>query len=77
MAGIELVTGKDSGKPLPAGNEVAARVEEAARRNGLIVKFVGNRIALAPAYIVSAEEIGEIGSRLEKALDEVNAGIGA
>jgi 4-aminobutyrate--pyruvate transaminase len=73
MAGIEIASDKMQGRPFPAEMKVPGRVEEAARRNGLIIKSIGSRIALAPAYVVTDEEISEIAKRLMKALDDVHA----
>ncbi len=73
MAGIELVKDKDSREPFAPEEKIAARVGDASQRHGLIHRAMGNRIAFAPAYVISEEEIGEIGIRLGKALDEVCA----
>ena len=73
IAGIELVKDKGSGELFPAGMNVGVKVAEASRRRGLLHRYAGNRIAFAPAYIISQDEIGEIGVRLRKSLDEVHA----
>jgi adenosylmethionine-8-amino-7-oxononanoate aminotransferase len=50
---------------------VGARVDEAARRHGLILRVVGDRLVFAPPLVIEADEIEEIGERLEHALDDV------
>ena len=70
MAGVELVADKRTAEPYQPEVQAAARVRDAARKNGLILKDIGNRIVFAPAYVISEEEMGEIGVRLGKALDE-------
>jgi len=77
MAGMELVADKQNRTPYSADQRVPAMVEEAARKNGLIIKSIGSRIAFAPAYVMSEEELGELGARLGKALDQTYAEIGA
>ena len=72
IAGIELVKDKGAGEQFPACMNAGVRVAEASRRHGLLHRYAGNRIAFAPAYIISQDEIGEIGVRLRKSLDEVH-----
>ena len=47
------------------------RVEEAAKRHGLILRVVGDRLVFAPPLVIEADEIEQIGERLERALDDV------
>lgn len=75
LAGIELVKNKETGEAFPAEENMGVQVADASQRHGLLHRYAGNRIALAPAYIISEDEIGEIGVRLRKSLDEVHAGI--
>ncbi|MEM8743059.1 MAG: aminotransferase [Pseudomonadota bacterium] len=72
MAGMELVADKETGEAFAGDLKVPARVEKAAREHGLIIKSIGSRIAFAPAYVISEDEIGEFGVRLGKALDAVH-----
>jgi 4-aminobutyrate--pyruvate transaminase len=67
IGGIELVIDKASRKPISAS--IAARVDHHAREHGLILRMVGNRIALSPPLIISAAEIAELAMRLRGALD--------
>lgn len=71
MAGIEIAENKELRKPFPAEMQITAQIEKAAAHEGLIVKSIGSRICLAPAYVISAKELGQAGERLLKALDSV------
>lgn len=71
VAGLELVEDKASRASFPARLAIGAQVELAARRHGLIVRNMGDAIALAPPYIIDAEQIREMVARLRAALDEV------
>ncbi len=73
MAGIELMKDKDSGEAFPVNMNMGSTVSETSQRHQLLHRYAGNRIAFAPAYIISEDEIGEIGVRLRKSLDEVHA----
>lgn len=72
MAGVELVADKATAQPYAVEMNVALRVKKAAREHGLILKSTGNRIVFAPAYIITEDELGQIGQRLGKALDQVH-----
>jgi 4-aminobutyrate--pyruvate transaminase len=72
LAGIELVKDKDSGEAFPTDMNMGTKVADISQRHGLLHRYAGNRISFAPAYIISEDEIGEIGVRLRKSLDEVH-----
>lgn len=73
MAGIELVKDKETGEAFPANMKMGTKVADVSQRHGLLHRYAGNRISFAPAYIISEDEIGEIGVRLRKSLDEVHS----
>ncbi len=75
MAGIELVKDKETGEAFPANMNLGTKVADISRRHGLLHRYAGNRISFAPAYITSEDEIGEIGVRLHKSLDEAHAAL--
>jgi 4-aminobutyrate---pyruvate transaminase len=54
----------------PALN-VGTRAETAAKRHGLILRVVGDRLVFAPPLVIEGADIEEIGVRLERALDDV------
>jgi len=55
----------------PAWLKVGSRVDAAAMRHGLILRLIGDRVVFAPPLVIEEDEIGEIGERLRRALDEV------
>jgi 4-aminobutyrate---pyruvate transaminase len=50
---------------------VGGRVDDAAKRHGLILRVVGDRLVFAPPLVIEADDIAEIGVRLARALDDV------
>jgi 4-aminobutyrate---pyruvate transaminase len=71
ILGMELMRAGAKRIPFDAALKVGARVDEAAKRHGLIVRVVGDRLVFAPPLIIEPAEIEEIGSRLKRALDDV------
>jgi 4-aminobutyrate---pyruvate transaminase len=71
ILGMELMRDRERRIAFPAALNVGTRVDEAARRHGLILRVVGDRLAFAPPLVIEAPEIEEIGERLERALDDV------
>ncbi|MDH1145772.1 aminotransferase [Pseudomonas mosselii] len=76
VAGLELVEDKASRSSFPADLAIGGQVELAARRHGLIVRNMGDAIALAPPFIIESEQIKEMVARLRAALDDVYHAIG-
>lgn len=78
---IEFVADRDTKAPFAPAVQVAARLKAAAMARGLMVYpaagcvdgVSGDHIVLAPPYIVSEEEIGQIVERLAGAIDDVLA----
>jgi 4-aminobutyrate---pyruvate transaminase len=50
---------------------------ESARRNGLIVRAIGETLAICPPLIITAEEIAHLIERLATAVDEITASVGS
>jgi 4-aminobutyrate--pyruvate transaminase len=71
ILGMELM--RDGGQRIPFDSalKVGGRVDEAAKRHGLILRVVGDRLVFAPPLIIEPAEIEEIGARLKRALDDV------
>jgi 4-aminobutyrate---pyruvate transaminase len=76
ILGMELMRDGDKRIPFDPALKVGARVDEAAKRHGLILRVVGDRLVFAPPLIIEPREIAEIGERLERALDDVAREIG-
>jgi 4-aminobutyrate---pyruvate transaminase len=71
ILGMELMRDGENRVPFDPALKVGARVDEAAKRHGLILRVVGDRLVFAPPLIIEPHEIEEIGQRLERALDDV------
>jgi 4-aminobutyrate--pyruvate transaminase len=72
LAGIELAN-KRTRQPLPSQLAIGAQVERATRSHGLIVRNMGDVIALSPPYIMSESQVLEMVATLATALDDVAA----
>jgi 4-aminobutyrate--pyruvate transaminase len=73
IAGLELVADKASRRPFPAEANIGSVMDQCARRHGLIVRVIGNRIALSPPLIITDAEVDELLLRLHKTLDDIAA----
>lgn len=69
IGAVEIVT--DRVARTMADSALMARIEGATRARGLIVRLVGNRIALSPPQIITAPQVQEMFERLGLALDDV------
>ncbi|MFI0395859.1 aspartate aminotransferase family protein [Paracoccus jiaweipingae] len=80
--GIEFVADRDSKTPFDPAQKVAARLKAAAFAHGLICYPMsgtidgrqGDHLLLAPPFIISDAQIGELLDKLELAFDDVFAG---
>ena len=83
MAGIEFVADRATREPFAAELKIGARVREAGLRNGIVTYpgsgmadgVRGDIISLYPPLTITAEQIGELGERLDAALGEVSTEI--
>ena len=69
MNGIELVADKVTRAQFDPAVGLGAAVDRHARENGLITRFVGDRIAFSPPLIITEPEIDETVVRITRALD--------
>ncbi len=69
IGGLEIVADKDSKRPFDPATQVAAHCMDVARENGLIVRAIGDTIAICPPLIITEDEAGELFARLDRALD--------
>jgi 4-aminobutyrate--pyruvate transaminase len=75
IAGMELVADKATRGPFPAEVQVGAVADRMARKHGLILRVIGNRLALSPPLIITRSEIDELLMRLRRTLDDTAAEI--
>jgi 4-aminobutyrate--pyruvate transaminase len=71
IVALEMVADKATGAPFDPALKVGGRVEQAARKHGLIARFIGDRVAFSPPLIVTEADIDDIAARLGRALDDV------
>ena len=77
MAGIELVEDKDSRQSFDPGLGVGPLCMQKAIERGLVLRALGDTIALSPPLIVTEEQIDTILDRLGQALDDTAAWLSA
>ncbi|MDN6875413.1 MULTISPECIES: aminotransferase class III-fold pyridoxal phosphate-dependent enzyme [Pseudomonas] len=68
MIALDLVADKRTRQPLDPAAGHAARIADAARAEGVLVRPVGNKIILSPPLTLSSDEAGMIAAALETAL---------
>jgi 4-aminobutyrate--pyruvate transaminase len=70
IGALEVVKDKKTREMFPAAAGVMATLDANAKKHGLILRLVGNRIAFSPPLIINETEIGEMARRLKLALDD-------
>jgi 4-aminobutyrate---pyruvate transaminase len=75
LAGVELMADKARKIPFEPDLKVGARVERASRARGLIVRNLGDCIAICPPYVMTEEEVDTMVDTLARTLDDVHADI--
>jgi adenosylmethionine-8-amino-7-oxononanoate aminotransferase len=68
MIALDLVANKGSREPLDPANGLASRIAEHARRAGVLVRPIGNKIVLSPPLTLTSDEAGMIVGALDDAL---------
>ena len=68
IAGIELVADKASGQPFDGGS-IGAFAQKACQDAGLIVRALGNTIALCPPLVITEQQVDELLDSLTRGLD--------
>ena len=73
IGGLELVADKATRRAFPAEVQIGAVADRMAKKHGLILRVIGNRLALSPPLIITRAEVGELLQRLGRALDDTAA----
>ncbi len=73
MVGIELVRDRKTKEPYPWQERIGVRVCEEARRNGVILRPLGNVIVLMPPLSMSREELGRLTDVAYGAIEKVTS----
>ncbi len=71
IAAVELVRDKATRSPFPAADGVGAAVAARCEAHGLIIRALGDSIAICPPLIINAAQVDELVSKLERSLNEV------
>jgi 4-aminobutyrate---pyruvate transaminase len=69
LAGVQLVAKRDPLTMFDATAKFGARVAALAEANGLIVRAIGDTIAICPPLVITEGEIGMLIDRLSRAID--------
>lgn len=75
MGALEMVSDKNTKAAFPGYLDVSEQISRQALRNGLICRPLGQSVVLAPPFIITEEQIGDLFDILQHTLDEVYAGI--
>ncbi|MDE0008188.1 MAG: aminotransferase class III-fold pyridoxal phosphate-dependent enzyme, partial [Gammaproteobacteria bacterium] len=70
IGAVELVADKASAKPFEASAGVGAHCMARALEHGLVTRALGDVLALCPPLIISENEVDELFTSLERALDD-------
>lgn len=85
LLGVELVDPRDGESFLPVDLDAASLVDDTAFEQGLLVTsthpqadgHAGDQVLLAPAYVATDDELGEIVTRFRETIEEVERGVKA
>ncbi len=70
MGGVELVADKQTGEPFESSLGVGMICTEQAHEGGLLIRPLGDTVAICPPLIISGDQIDELFGKLESALDK-------
>jgi 4-aminobutyrate--pyruvate transaminase len=73
VAGLEIVADKASKKSFEAKQAIGAKLNMMAQEEGLIVRNMGDTVAVCPPLVISEAEIDELFTKLGKAFDRAEA----
>jgi len=76
IGGIELMQDKAAKTPFAPAAKAGQAVQDGCERQGLIVRAIGDRIAVCPPLIVTDSDVTELFRRLRGGLDEAWAAVG-
>jgi 4-aminobutyrate---pyruvate transaminase len=77
IAGVELVADKATRKPFAPQLKVGQRAFALGHQHGLIVRAIGDTLALCPPLIINEAQVHEVITRLRKTLDATAAALTA
>jgi 4-aminobutyrate---pyruvate transaminase len=77
LTGIEMMADKATRTPFDPSLGVGRIADRHARGQGLITRFIGDRIAFSPPLIITEEEIDDMAACLQRTLDDTWAEVRA
>jgi 4-aminobutyrate---pyruvate transaminase len=72
-AGLDIVAHKTIRAMFDPALQVPAIIKRNLKKHALILRQIGNRIALSPPVIITESEVDELVARLGRALDDTLA----
>jgi len=76
IGALELVADKVNRTPFAPDIKAGPRLAQLAQEEGLIVRAMGDTVALCPPLIITDTELGELFARLERAFDRFESTLG-
>ncbi len=76
MGGVELVADKETKQPFAPEKGVGAACVNFLEQRGLILRAIGDSLAICPPMIVRESELGDLFDRLEAGLADLEAHLG-
>jgi 4-aminobutyrate--pyruvate transaminase len=71
IAGIELVADKSARTQFDPARKVGVLVERRCRHHGVMVRNMGDTLAICPPFVITPAEIGRLTKGIRSALDDV------
>jgi putrescine aminotransferase len=69
LGALELVRDKAAGARFAPEVEVGVRARDLSVANGLVMRAVGDALIISPPYVISEDELDELGARVGRTLD--------
>jgi 4-aminobutyrate--pyruvate transaminase len=69
IGGLELMADREKRIPLDPDRKYMQTLDRHTRKNGLVLRLIGDRIAFAPPFIITEDEIDELFRRLRISLE--------
>jgi 4-aminobutyrate--pyruvate transaminase len=73
VGGLELVKDKETRRVFDAPGKAGAYCRDRAQDHGLLLRAIGDVMALCPPLVITESEIGEMFARLRRAVDDTTA----
>jgi adenosylmethionine-8-amino-7-oxononanoate aminotransferase len=77
IAAVELVADPRTRRPFEPAQQAGIRVFRKLLEEGIIVRALGDSIALCPAYVIEPAEVDQVVGALGRAIDEIAADLQA